>query len=71
MPYRGDTKEIRIPEGTYHRYMALKGKHTHKETIEALAELTQLIGKMLNVRTTDAVTVDKALKEEMKKEGLI
>jgi|GEM_PF-3753646 len=71
MPYRGNPKAIKIPEDVYYRFMAVKGKTSNRKALESMISLVEMVGKMLNTKRIDAVTVEKAFKKLAEEEGLI
>ena len=71
MPYKGILKDIRIPEETYYRYMALKGRNSHRETLNAMINTMELIKKIWNFDSKDAVTIEKKFRELAEREGVL
>ena len=71
MPYKGIIRNIRVPEDTYYRYMAVKGKNTHKETVDAMIDIIEMIKKIWGFDSNDAVTIEKKFRELAEREGVL
>lgn len=71
MPYSGTPKDIKIPESIYYRYMSVKGKNSHKDTMTAMVEVIEILYKIFETKNKDAVTIKKRLEKVVKEEGLL